>query len=129
MKGLQIGDTIFHYNSTRRAVLGISLVIQIGQHKGAASDSATQRPGTQYTSYEGHHLSEDYFTPDEVSRYRRYRRCLEVHTIRCMERKLPKLPRSCVPLQACLVPIPNREALNYLSENNISLDQLQPIKV
>ncbi len=126
MMALRSGDVIFHYNSPRQAVLGISRVIPPGQHKGAAADSVTQRPGTQCILYEAHHLSEDDFTPREVSHYRRYPRCLEVHTIPCVERKLPKLLRS-VP-QAYLVLIPDREAVNYLNENKISLDQLQPIK-
>ena len=123
MMALRIGDIILHYNSPRQVVLGISRVIAIGRHKGAAADSAAQRPGTQCISYEGHHLSEDDFPPKQVSHYRRY---FEVHTIPCIGRKLPKPPHR-VP-QAYLVPIPDREALNYLNENGISLDQLHPIK-
>src|ERR1017187_176267 len=36
MTALQIGDIIFHYNSPQQAVLAISLVSRIGQHKGTA---------------------------------------------------------------------------------------------
>jgi len=125
MMDLQDGDIIFHYSSRRQAVLGISRLAPIGQHKGAAADAA-QRPGTQCISFEGPHLSKDDFTLEETSHHQNYRGCLEVHTIPCMERKLPKLLRS-VP-QAYLVLIPDREALSYLNENQISLDQLQPIK-
>jgi len=54
-----------------------------------------------------------------------YRRYYEVHTIPCRERKLPKPPWRV--RRAYLVPIPDREALNYLNENKISLDQM-PIR-
>jgi len=122
MKALQIGYLIFHYNSVRQAVLGISRVIAIGQHKGATAHSAAQLPGTQCLSYEGPHLSEDDFAPQKRLHYRKYPMCLEVHTIPCIEGKLPKLLRR-VP-QAYLVPVPDREALNFLNENKIILDQL-----
>lgn len=126
MKTLQVGYIIFHYNSMWQAVLGISRVIAVGKHKGATAHSAAQLPGTQCISYQGTHLSEDDFASHERLRYRKYAKCLEVHTIPCIERKLPKLLRR-VP-QVYLVPVSDREALKFLSENKISLDELQAIK-
>ena len=81
MKELQSGDILFHYNSTRGAVLGISRVIDIGQHKGGASRTACVIPGTQCIQYTGRHLSEDDFSVTEREHYRRlYSSYLEVHT-------------------------------------------------
>ena len=68
MKKLERGDILFHYNSTCGAVLGVSRVISIGQHKGLASETANLIRGTQCIQYSGKHLSEDDLTSSQKAR-------------------------------------------------------------
>ncbi len=116
MKMLRNGDILFNYNSTCAgggAVLGISRVTNIGQHKGTASRTAHVISGTECIQYSGHHLSEDDFSLKEREHYRqRYPSYFEVHTVSLhkanLGKLLPKTPR------VYLVQIRNAEALHFL---------------
>lgn len=123
MKELRKGDVLFHYNSTRRAILGISRVTDIHQHKGVASERAFVIPGTQCIQYDGKHLSEADLTMKQQVDYRKnYGGYLEVHTVCVYEKNLGRLlPRS---RQVYLDRIGDAEARNFLATAGIRLDTL-----
>ncbi len=87
MKELRTGDAVFHYNSTRGAVLGISRVVDIGHHKGLSSGVSVIN-GTQCIRYRGHHLSEGEFS-DERRRHLRkqYPTHYEVQRYSCAQKE------------------------------------------
>jgi predicted outer membrane repeat protein len=118
MKALRSGDILFNYNSTCAgggAVLGISRVTNIGQHKGTASQTARVISGTECIQYSGRHLSEDDFSPEEREHYRQnYPSYFEVHTVSLHRANLGKL-LSKTP-QVYLVPISNAEARSFLQK-------------
>jgi hypothetical protein len=123
MKALQAGDILFHYNSKCRAVLGISRVTNIGQHKGAASQTAHVIPDTQCIQYSGRHLSEEDFSPRLREHYRqKYSGYFEVHTVPLRMANLGKL----LPLtpQVYLVPISDEVAQSFLQKGDIRLEGL-----
>jgi hypothetical protein len=123
MKTLQPGDILFHYNSKCGAVLGISRVANIGQHKGTASRTARVIADTQCIQYSGRHLSEDDFTPRLREHYQqKYSGYLEVHTVPLRKANLGKLlPQT--PL-VYLVPISHDVARSFLQQTDIPLDDL-----
>lgn len=92
MRDLRAGDVLFHYNSSRGAVLGISRVVKIGRHKGTASSHVSVIDGTECIQYRGKHLSEAEF---DYNRRRhlaeKYPTYYEVHAERILERNLGKL--------------------------------------
>jgi hypothetical protein len=124
MKALQPGDVLFHYNSKCRAVLGISRVAIIGQHKGAASQTARVIPDTQCIQYSGRHLSEEDFSPRLREHYRqKYSGYLEVHTVALRMANLGKL----LPLtpQVYLVPVSKEVARSFLQKADIRIDDVR----
>jgi hypothetical protein len=127
MKELRTGDILFNYNSTCRpsgAVLGISQVTNIGQHKGTASQTAAL-PGTQCIEYSGRHLSEMTFSEKDRAHYRqKYPSYLEVHTVPLHGGNLGKL-LSRTP-QAYLVPISDVDARKFLHKWKIDIEGLAP---
>jgi hypothetical protein len=125
MKQLRRGDILFHYNSTHRAILGISKVIDIGQHKGTASNAVHIIPGTQCIQYTGKHLSENDLglKQKEHNKYKGYTSYLEVHTIPILKKNLGKL-LSQTP-QVYLVKIKDEEARCFFKEWGIALDDLK----
>jgi hypothetical protein len=121
MKDLRKGDILFHYNSTRGAVLGISRVIDIGQHKGVASKNPFVIPGTQCIQYLGVHLSDPDLTSSQRENNRkRYPSYLEVHTAQLYKKNLGKL----LPIshQAYLEWIGDTAARSFLADRRIRLD-------
>ena len=124
MQVLQSGDILFHYNSPCGAVLGISRVIDIGQHKGVASKTAYVIPNTQCIQFTGRHLSEDDFSPKEREHYRqKYASYFEVHTVPLRKENLGKLlPQTP---QRYLIRISDGEARRFLDERRIRLDDLK----
>jgi hypothetical protein len=124
MKTLQIGDILFHYNSSCGAVLGISRVTRIGRHKGIASQTARVIPDTQCIQYSGRHLSEEDFCPKLREHYRqKYSGYFEVHTVPLRMANLGKL----LPMtpQVYLVPISNEVAQSFLQKRGIRLEDLR----
>jgi hypothetical protein len=123
MQELQSGDILFHYNSTHGAVLGISRVIDIGQHKGVSSRTACVIQGTQCIQYTGWHLSEDDFSVTDREHYRqKYSSYLEVHTVPLHKENLGQLLLRTP--QKYLVRISDREARRLLEKWGIRLDSL-----
>jgi hypothetical protein len=124
MMALQTGDILFHYNSKRGAVLGISRVTNIGQHKGTASQTARVIQDTQCIQYSGRHLSEGDFSPRLREHYRqKYSGYFEVHTAPLRMADLGKL----LPLtpQAYLVPISTEVARSFLQKGDIRIEDLR----
>ncbi len=81
MKKLQVGDILFHYNSTCGAVLAVSRVITIGKHKGSGTTTACVISGTQCRQYTGSHLSMAAFSKKKAAKMQeKWRDYLEVHT-------------------------------------------------
>lgn len=123
MKELTTGDILFHYNSRRGAVLGISRVVHIGQHKGGASKAAKVIPGTQCIFYSGRHLSYDDLTLKQQEGHKKYSGFLEVHTVPLLKRNLGKLLHNSP--QVYLLRIPDGEARDFIKNRSISLDDLK----
>lgn len=124
MKALQPGDILFHYNSKCRAVLGVSRVANIGQHKGTASQTARVIPDTQCIQYSGRHLSEEDFSPRLREHYRqKYSGYLEVHAVALRMANLGKL----LPLtpQVYVLPISSEVAQRFLQKRHIRLGDLR----
>lgn len=128
MKKLQTGDILFHYCSVARgpsgrgAVLGISRIIDIGKHKGIASQNVAAILGTQCIRYTGRHLSEQDFEPTLREHYNsRYPDCLEVHTAPLRRLNLRKL--SDATPQAYLFQVRDEVAERFLQENGIQLEE------
>jgi hypothetical protein len=126
MKELQTGDTLFNYNSTWRpsgAVLGISQVTSIGQHKGMASQTAVL-PGTQCIEYCGRHLSEMTFSQKDRAHYRQnYPSYFEVHAVPLLRKNLGKLlPKTP---QEYLVRIDGALARSFLQNGDVRLEDLK----
>ena len=117
MMALRSGDILFHYNSRRQAVLGISRVTNIGQHKGTSSQTAVLT-GTQCIKYSGRHLSEDYFSPKRREHFRQnYPSYFEVHTVRLHGHGKANLGKSLTtPRQVYLVSISDAEARSFLKK-------------
>jgi hypothetical protein len=125
MTDLRSGDILFNYNSTCGAVLGISRVTNIGQHKGTASQTARVISGTQCIQYFGRHLSEDDFSPKDREHYRQnYPSYFEVHTVPLRRANLGKLLLPRTPI-AYLVPISNAVAGRFLQQWDIRLEDLR----
>jgi hypothetical protein len=134
MKELKGGDILFHYCSVARgpsgrgAILGISLVVNIGQHRGTARNVVAVIPGTQCIKYAGQHLSEADFTPILREHCREnYASYFEVHTAPlrklCLRKLLSRSP------QVYLFRIIDELAQSFLRENNIVIDQLKSAAV
>lgn len=122
MKKLEKGDILFHYNSTCGEVLGISRVIEIGQHKGTSLKSERIR-GTQCIEYSGEHLSEDDLSLEQREKNQVYATYLEVHTVPLLRGNWRKLLLRSP--QVYLVQIDNEKALRFIEERKIRLDDLK----
>lgn len=123
MKTLKKGDILFHYNSTRGAVLGISRVIEIGQHKGSAPEIANVIQGTQCIQYSGKHLSEDDLTLKQKERNERYLSYLEVHTVQLRKGNMGKLLAHTP--QVYLLRISDKEAQRFIQAQGIRHEDLK----
>ena len=120
MLRLQPGDIVFHYNSHAEAVLGISRVVNIGQHKGSATSNPSEIAGTRCIRYHGEHLSKDHFSAPR-RRYLRekYPTYYEVHTDPLLEGRLGKLLARTP--QAYLLSIDSTIAERFLIANAVEL--------
>lgn len=123
MKKLKKGDILFHYNSKCGAILGVSWVAEVSQHKGTASEISNVVPGTQCIQYYGTHLSEDDMSLEERMHYQRYDSFLEVHAFPIDRGNFGKL-RARSP-QRYLLPIDDAEARNFIERSRIHLDELR----
>lgn len=119
MRELRAGDIVFHYSSKYQAVLGISRIVAIGEHKGK-SKSHSVIEGTQCIRYDGRHLSEAAFDQTRRDKLRNnYPAYYEVHTEQIVPRKLSRLLTRTP--QAYLVPIDDELAQQFLVKNQVTL--------
>ena len=120
MRELRRGDVVFHYNSSSGAVLGISRIVGIGHHKGAATLSSSVIEGSQCIRYLGQHLSEADFDDRRRQHMRqKYPTYNEVHTAPILRKNLGKLLERTP--QVYLLSIDERVAERFLSDHGVRL--------